>query len=155
MSKRMRRDTRVIRVDDIETANRIREYCMTNLMDDKMSTVYGTVYVTNDRAVDSKVHVNFRCTAKEWRRVLEHYELARSSKYSVVYRRYDLVREKSQRMIVRAVWEFEADVSDLDPKFIDIPGLAKDMAMRELGHLMDTGELSAADFTYEIMEEKV
>lgn len=58
-------------------------------------------------------------------------------------------------MIVRATWEFEADVSDLDPKFIDIPGLAKDMAMRELGHLMDTGELSAADFTYEIMEEKV
>lgn len=56
-------------------------------------------------------------------------------------------------MIVRATWEFEADVSDLDPKFIDIPGLAKDMAMRELGHLMDTGELSAADFTYEIMEE--
>ena len=58
-------------------------------------------------------------------------------------------------MIVRAVWEFDVDVNDLNPKFIDIPGLAKDLTMRELGYLMDTGEISAADFTYEIVEETV
>lgn len=55
-------------------------------------------------------------------------------------------------MIVRAVWEFDADVEDFDPEFVNITGLAKDSAKRELQYVLDKNELCAEDFTYEVEE---
>lgn len=55
-------------------------------------------------------------------------------------------------MIVKATWMFAVDTSDLDPKFIDIPGLAKDLTMRELAHLLETKEITAEDFEYNVIE---
>ena len=55
-------------------------------------------------------------------------------------------------MKVRATWEFEVDTADFDPKHVDIPGLAKDVARNELRDLMLKKEISADDFTYEIVE---
>lgn len=53
-------------------------------------------------------------------------------------------------MKVLVTWEFEVDVSDLDPKFVDIPGLAKDLTKQELNLLLTSGELSADDFDYAV-----
>lgn len=57
-------------------------------------------------------------------------------------------------MKVKATWEFEVDVSDLDPKFVDVPGFAIDCAKRELGYLMEDGEISADDFDFVVSEEE-
>jgi hypothetical protein len=54
-------------------------------------------------------------------------------------------------MIVRAIWEFDADVEDFDPEFINIVGLAKDSAKRELAYVLERNELSAEDFEYEVV----
>lgn len=56
-------------------------------------------------------------------------------------------------MIVRAVWEFEVDTSDLDPKYIDIPGLAKDLTANELKSMIDNNSLSSEDFEYSVVIE--
>lgn len=56
-------------------------------------------------------------------------------------------------MKVRATWEFEVDTANFDPKRVDIPGLAKYVARNELSSLMFGKEISADDFTYEIVEE--
>lgn len=55
-------------------------------------------------------------------------------------------------MIVKAIWEFDADMDGFDPEFVNIKGLAKDSAKRELQYLIDHNELSADDFEY-IVEE--
>ena len=55
-------------------------------------------------------------------------------------------------MIVKAIWEFDADVEDFDPKFINIKGLAKDSAKRDLQDLIDRNILSADDFEYVVEE---
>ena len=54
-------------------------------------------------------------------------------------------------MKVIAVWEFDADVEDIDPKHVDIPGLAKDLTKIELAHLLNNRDLSASDFSYAVM----
>lgn len=51
-------------------------------------------------------------------------------------------------MKVRVSWEFDVDVEDLDPKFVDIPGHAKDLAKIELASLLYKNELTADDFEY-------
>lgn len=51
-------------------------------------------------------------------------------------------------MKIKAVWEFDADVSDISPKHVDVEGLAKDFAKLELEHLLRNNELSAEDFTF-------
>ena len=56
-------------------------------------------------------------------------------------------------MLVKAIWEFEADVEEFDPKCIDIVGLAKDSAKREMRILLEKNELSADDFEYVVEEE--
>lgn len=56
-------------------------------------------------------------------------------------------------MKVKVTWEFEADVSDCDPKFVDIPGLAKDAAHNELEYLLANNELTADDFEYVVVIE--
>lgn len=57
-------------------------------------------------------------------------------------------------MIVRAVWEFDVDTDGLDPEFVDIPGLAKELTKAELSCLLSRGELTIYDFEYEIVEEE-
>ena len=56
-------------------------------------------------------------------------------------------------MIVRATWEFEVDVEDLDPKFIDIPGLAKDLTRKELECLLQKQHITVDDFEYSVAIE--
>lgn len=55
-------------------------------------------------------------------------------------------------MKVKATWEFEVDVSDLDPKFVDVPGFAIELTKREVDSLLEAGELSAEDFEYTVAE---
>lgn len=53
-------------------------------------------------------------------------------------------------MKVKAIWEFEVDANDFDPKFVDIKGLAEDLTKRELKHLLQNRDLQADDFDYEV-----
>lgn len=53
-------------------------------------------------------------------------------------------------MKVKAIWEFETDMEDFDPKHVDIKGLAKDLTQRELDYLIKYGEIQADDFSYEV-----
>ena len=55
-------------------------------------------------------------------------------------------------MIVKAIWEFDFDTEDLDPEFIDIPGLAKEMTRRELDYILERNELCGDDFEYVVEE---
>lgn len=43
-----------------------------------------------------------------------------------------------------------ADVKDFDEMFIDIQGLAKHSAERELKYLLEHGEITEKDFRYEL-----
>lgn len=56
-------------------------------------------------------------------------------------------------MLVRAIWEFDADVSDIDPMHVNKKGLSKDLAHDALQYYLERGELSADDFRYEIQLE--
>lgn len=55
-------------------------------------------------------------------------------------------------MKVKAIWEFDADVSDILPEHVDIEGLAKDLTIRELNYLLANHDISALDFKYEIVK---
>jgi hypothetical protein len=55
-------------------------------------------------------------------------------------------------MKVKAIWEFNADMEGFDPEFVNIKGLAKDSAKRDMQDLIDRNILSAEDFEY-IVEE--
>lgn len=57
------------------------------------------------------------------------------------------------KITVKAVWEFEFDASDFDPKFVDIEGLAKDAAKTDLEDLMKNDQITADDFYYIIEKE--
>ncbi len=56
-------------------------------------------------------------------------------------------------MKVRATWEFEVDTDDIDPKFVDVTGLAKDLTQQELAFMIEHGLLSADDFEYSVVVE--
>ena len=53
-------------------------------------------------------------------------------------------------MKVTVSWEFEVDISDFDPKFVDVPGLAVELTQQELDYLLTHGKLSVDDFNYEV-----
>ena len=55
-------------------------------------------------------------------------------------------------MLVKVVWEFDADMEGFDPEFVNIQGLAKDSAKREMQYLLDRNELCADDFEYVVDE---
>lgn len=55
-------------------------------------------------------------------------------------------------MIVKAIWEFDVDTEDLDEKFIDIKGLAKDLTQREMKYLLEHNEITDEDFVYTVEE---
>ena len=56
-------------------------------------------------------------------------------------------------MKIKATWEFDVDTDDFDPKFVDIPGLAKDLTKQELAYLLERGLLDADDFEYSAVIE--
>ena len=51
---------------------------------------------------------------------------------------------------VKAVWEFEVDVEDLNENFIDVESLAKDLTKREMDSLLKSCDITADDFEYVI-----
>lgn len=54
-------------------------------------------------------------------------------------------------MIVRVIWEFDADVENLDSKYVDLPGLARDLTKLELASLMQSGDITVDDFEYSVV----
>ena len=54
-------------------------------------------------------------------------------------------------MLVRVVWEFEAEVEEFDDKFVDKEGLAKDLTKREVEWMLQDGQFSADDFEYSVV----
>jgi hypothetical protein len=56
-------------------------------------------------------------------------------------------------MKVKAIWEFDADVSDISSEYIDIEGWAKQLAKDELNNMLLNFELSGDDFQYEVVKE--
>lgn len=56
-------------------------------------------------------------------------------------------------MIVQAIWEFDVDTADFDPKHIDVKGLALDLTKRELECVLSKNEITADDFIYKIKEK--
>lgn len=57
-------------------------------------------------------------------------------------------------MLVKAVWEFEVNTEDFNEKSVDIKGLAKDLTKREMENALQSHEMSADDFSYELEKEK-
>lgn len=56
-------------------------------------------------------------------------------------------------MIVRAIWEFDVDDSEMDEKFVDKKGLCEELTQREVDYLLKHNELYAEDFQYECHPE--
>lgn len=56
-------------------------------------------------------------------------------------------------MKVRAIWEFDADVEDLDPKHVDIYPLAKDLAESELKYMINNHLLTTDEFEFSVVIE--
>lgn len=56
-------------------------------------------------------------------------------------------------MKVRAIWEFEVDTDDFDPKFVNVRGLAEDLTKAEVANLLAKNELAADDFSYEVEDK--
>lgn len=56
-------------------------------------------------------------------------------------------------MIVRAIWEFDVDVSGMDSKCVDIKGLCEDLTRREVDYCLKHNQLNAEDFKYEVHPE--
>lgn len=56
-------------------------------------------------------------------------------------------------MKVKAIWEFDVDTDDFDPKHVDILGLAKDLTKQELKYMLEHGLLDAEDFDYILVIE--
>ena len=56
-------------------------------------------------------------------------------------------------MIVRAIWEFDVDDSEMNEEFVDVKGLCEDLTKRELDYCLKHNQLSAEDFKYEAHPE--
>lgn len=52
-------------------------------------------------------------------------------------------------MKTRLIWEFDVDVKDIDPKFVDLDGLAEDLTKREMQYMIDNHLLTIDNFIYE------
>lgn len=51
-------------------------------------------------------------------------------------------------MKVKAIWEFDVDVDDFDPRYVNIKGLAELLTRRELAYLLAHRGLESDDFEY-------
>lgn len=56
-------------------------------------------------------------------------------------------------MIVRAIWEFDVDDSEMSEEYVDIKGLCEELTERELDYCLKHNQLSAEDFRYEAHPE--
>ena len=56
-------------------------------------------------------------------------------------------------MIVKAIWEFDVDDSEMSEEFIDVRGHAEDLTKRELDYLLTNNQLGGDDFRYECHPE--
>ena len=54
-------------------------------------------------------------------------------------------------MKVRVTWELEVDVSNYDPKHVDILALAHDLTQTELAHQIMYGELNLDELEYSVV----
>lgn len=51
------------------------------------------------------------------------------------------------------VFDFEPDTSDLNPEFVDIKGLAEDLAKNELESMLKYNEITTEDFDFEVIDD--
>lgn len=58
-------------------------------------------------------------------------------------------------MIVRATYtfEFDIDTSEMNPKFIDVNGISKELTKRELDRMIRYNEIDSSDFDITIDKE--
>ena len=57
-----------------------------------------------------------------------------------------------EKVTVKAVWEFEVDTKDFDPRFVDVNGQAKELAKRELDYLILNEEIGVSDFDFKVTD---
>lgn len=112
---------------------------------DKEGKVVAEVKLTKQ----GKIVVDWRESKYKENKVV--LDLIKKSKEELL-EEYSVLKEKAMKIKVQAIWEFEADVADYDPKFVDLQGLAVDSTQRELADLLKKKELSAEDFEYKIVE---
>ena len=55
-------------------------------------------------------------------------------------------------MVVKVFWAFDVDISDFDPEFVEIEGLAIDLTKKEVQYLLDNEKISAEDLAYEVIK---
>lgn len=85
--KRLRRDRRYIMVDDMETAENIKRYCLSEIIDDR----WCSCYISNDRSVFGvKIAVCFYCTLEEWRQIMNQYDLIKTKDYNHWFHKYEI-----------------------------------------------------------------
>lgn len=51
------------------------------------------------------------------------------------------------------VFDFEPDTSDLNPEFVDIKGVALEMATNELKTILQNDEITIHDFAFEVIDD--
>lgn len=61
--------------------------------------------------------------------------------------------DSEDTITVRSYWDFNADVSDVDPEYVDVKGLALELSKRELQYLLEHSKISADDFNQEVVRE--
>lgn len=57
----------------------------------------------------------------------------------------------TKTVTVRAAWEFEVDVSDILPDYVNVEGLVVHLTKMELRWLIRNSKISVDDFEYEIV----
>lgn len=57
----------------------------------------------------------------------------------------------TKTVTVRATWEFDVDVSDILPDYVDVEGLVVHLTKMELRWLIRNSKISVDDFKYEIV----
>ena len=61
------------------------------------------------------------------------------------------VYSPTKTVTVRATWEFDVDVSDILPEYVDVDGLVVHLTKMELRWLIRNSKISVDDFRYEIV----
>lgn len=56
-------------------------------------------------------------------------------------------------MIVRAIWEFDVDDSEMSEEWVDVYGLCEELTQREMEYCLEHNQLNAEDFQYECHPE--
>ena len=54
-------------------------------------------------------------------------------------------------MKVRVTWEFDADVEDYNPRYVNVPELAKELTKNELASRILNGDVTIDDFEYSVV----